>query len=230
MKKTTVSLLEDDQASAENIISTIGTDKTFQFKKWYKNGKELFNGLAGYEPDIIILDFELPDTDAIKVLEKFKLEGIFSGKSLVFTVFEKEVLLIQAIALGASGYLLKGITPELLLSELNCIRLGGSSISASLSSHILENLAEANGIRNVNLTSSLSKREEEVLTLLSIGYTYEMAARKLNISVSTIRSYISNIYEKLGVKNRADAIEKGFTTGIINRFRSSFFQGNSKPK
>ena len=221
--KTTVSLLEDDPKAAAAIISALEGSDQFSFLKWYINGSELFSALRGNEPEIMILDFELPDTNALSVLHWFREKHAYSGKSLVFTVFEKEDLLIQAIASGAAGYLLKGISPELLISELNCIRLGGSSISSKLSAHILENLA-GNKVTfdAVSLTSNLSKREEEVLNLISLGYTYEMTARHLEISVSTIRSHITRVYEKLGVKNRADAIHKGIQSGILNQFRSGW--------
>ena len=172
----------------------------------------------------------MPGMDGIECINRLR-EDLSDLKIVVLTVFEDENNIVRAIEAGANGYLLKDIEPSLLLAELTVMHLGGGPMSPSVASKII-NRYRLNGIitskkglepvlQNSNNDSGfqnlISKRELEVLNLVSLGFVYTDISDELNISPHTVRRHIEKIYKKMNVNSRSEAIIKGRRFGLLDK-------------
>lgn len=163
--------------------------------------------------DLIILDIGLPEVSGLDCLQKIREQNM-KVKVMMYTVFEDEDHLMQAIQLGASGYLLKETTPELLLAELDVLFLGGAPLTSRIATSILGRVK--NKQPTVALDKPLSEREIQVLNLIAIGLKYQEIADELDISGHTVRRYIERIYQKLNVNTRGEALRRGKQYGLVD--------------
>ncbi|MEM6380842.1 MAG: response regulator transcription factor, partial [Bacteroidota bacterium] len=158
-------------------------------------------------PDIIIMDIELPGINGIEATKQLK-QKYPKLQILILTVYENSELVFQALCNGASGYLTKNIKPNEIISSLEQLVNGGAPMSIKIAKMVVESFQK-------NLNSILSNRELDVLRLLASGKSYKSIANTLCISLNTIKWHIRNIYDKLQVNNREDAIQKANDSKII---------------
>jgi len=213
-----ISMVEDNYEITQSIRGILATDPEFQFNSWYQSGEEAIEKITPDQEGILIMDLNLPGmhgTECIEIIsEKFP-----ELKIVVLTSHDDDDFVIRSIKAGARGYLLKDIKMDRLLSELRVIHLGGSSMSLPIAQKVIQlirppadtpdNNKSQKKIQGENeKTNFISKREDEVLSLISIGYTYADVADELDISPHTVKRHIENIYRKLNVNSRSQAILK----------------------
>jgi DNA-binding NarL/FixJ family response regulator len=150
------------------------------------------------------MDVNLPGTDGISCTRIIKRDYP-DILIMMFTIYENNENVFKALEAGANGYLLKQSPPEELVAALYELQNGGAPMSSSIARMVV---ASFNKTKPVSNEYDLTDREQEVLILLSDGYRYKDIASKLFVSVSTVRSHIYNIYEKLHVHNRTEALNK----------------------
>jgi len=172
------------------------------------------------EPDVILMDLGLPGIDGIQ-LTKLVKEVRPDIEILIFTIFSEEEKVIKAIQAGASGYLLKGTTSEKIIYAIKSVFEGGSFIQPSLARMLLKHFTTDNKrAREIEDYSdepvNLTKREVEILQLITKGLTNKEVANVLNLSRSTIRTHLEHIYQKMEVSNRVEAITEGYKRGIVD--------------
>lgn len=173
-----------------------------------KNGAVLIDQLKSSSvlPDIILMDIEMPVLDGIDATLRIK-ELYPDIKILAVTVFDDDDRILRMVLNGASGYILKDTSKEDLIRSVYELKEGGAPMSPSIAFKILRHLKEANQPRTVNKkVELLSKREREILELIKEGLQNKEIAEKLFISTPTVRKHIENIYSKLHVSNRVEAI------------------------
>ena len=163
--------------------------------------------LPQLNPDIVIMDINLPGMSGIEFIKLIK-KKITATQFMMFTVYENDEKVFEALKAGASGYLLKNTGLLQLIAALKELYNGGSPMSANIARKLV-NLFQDEHIDEVP-ASGLSKRENEILLLLSKGLLYKEIADQLGISVGTVRQHIHKIYEKLHVQNRTEALNKAF--------------------
>ncbi|MES0489400.1 MAG: response regulator transcription factor [Leptospirales bacterium] len=201
-------IVEDDLEIGQHISCALNGSKDFKLLKWFKDGIDVISKIPE-TTDVVILDLGLPDGSGLDLIKPVK-EKISNIKIVVFTIFEDDDKLISAIAQGANGYLLKDIPDELLLRELKSVCLGSVPISPKLALNIITHFT------GEDVTGSpISKRENEVLGLISLGYTYKDIADELNISPNTVRRHTDNIYRKLEVNSKSEALIKAKRGGFL---------------
>jgi len=171
--------------------------------------------LTAHKPDVLLADLGLPDGDGIDLIRKAAdLEGI---ESIVITVFGDEVHVMRAIEAGATGYLLKntGVDDigESILEMLN----GGAPISPAISRYLLQKIQSKNQVMTtqIDVETSLTEREVEVLTYISKGLNYGEIAEVLALSYHTVSTHIKRIYRKLHVSSRSEAVYEAEQLGLI---------------
>jgi DNA-binding NarL/FixJ family response regulator len=183
-----------------------------------RDGTEALRQLDEARPDVVLLDLGLPDLSGIEVTREI-LRRRPDTEVLIWTVFEEEDKVLDAIRAGASGYLLKG-TPAARLVEAICeVHSGGSIIQPLLARRLLRRFKPAPASGTPSEASagarSLSPREREILKLIARGLSNAEVARALSVSRATVRTHLEHIYEKLEVSNRTEAVTEGIRQGLI---------------
>jgi DNA-binding NarL/FixJ family response regulator len=203
----TLAIVEDLDEVRDGLKNFISLSSDFKILDTFKTGEEAIYDLPKLKPDIVIMDINLPGMNGIECIRQVK------GKSpktqfMMFTVYENDEKVFEALKAGASGYLLKNTGLVQLIESLKELYNGGSPMSANIARKLVT-LFRSEQKETANL-EVLSSRENEILQLLAKGLLYKEIADQLSISVSTVRQHIHHIYEKLHVQNRTEAINKAF--------------------
>lgn len=206
-EKTAIVIVEDDKLIREGFANFINEDKTMFCVGHYGSCESAIKNINRDLPDIILMDIELPGIsgiEGIKIIKKMYPEI----NIVAVTVHENEQIVFEALCAGASGYLTKNISPQKLIEAIKETIDGGASMSTNIAKLVISSFHK-------NYKSPLTPRETEVLQALSKGKTYTMIAAELHINKETVRSHIKNIYMKLEVNSKAEAIEVAVQNKLI---------------
>ncbi|MCE3229538.1 MAG: DNA-binding response regulator [Bacteroidetes bacterium] len=213
-----VAIVDDIKTVRSTIVSKIKLSPDMTVIKEFSNGKEALHAvMQGMEADIIIMDIEMPEMDGIEATEKI-LAKYPNTKILMCTVFDDETNLFKAICAGAKGYLLKDEKPEKIHRAIFETMEGGSAMSASIalkSLNLIKNATVKTKTETTNTDSNLTKREVEMLELIATGMSYEQVADNAGISYGTVRKHLENIYRKLNVHSKLEAVNKAQKDGLL---------------
>lgn len=203
----TIGIVEDLDEVREGLQQFISLNNEFKVLDTYKTAEEAMHDLPELKPDIVIMDINLPGMNGIECIRKVK-DKLPGTQFMMFTVYENDEKVFEALKAGASGYLLKNTGLVQLIEALKELHTGGSPMSANIARKLVNIFREQE--KNKASVEVLSQRENEVLQWLSKGLLYKEIADKLSISTATVRQHIHKIYEKLHVQNRTEAINKAF--------------------
>lgn len=167
------------------------------------NGEDAAIAIVDAQPDIAILDINMPGISGIKCLQKIK-NDCSGTQFMIFTIYENDEKIFDALAAGASGYMLKMTPPDKMIDAIKELYNGGSPMSNMVARKVISYFKQS----PTNKLSILSNKENEILQLLSKGYLYKEIAVKLFITVGTVTQHIHKIYDKLHVTNKTEAINK----------------------
>jgi len=207
MTPITVSIVEDLDEVREGLEKFINNDADFAVHGSFSNAEEAILSLPAMQPNIVIMDINLPGMSGIDCIIATK-EKCPATQFLMFTVYENDEKVFEALKAGASGYILKKTAPSKIIECLKELFNGGSPMSSNIARKLVNNYQtkEPTGLASL----LLSVRENEILDLLSKGLLYKEIAQKLFIATGTVRQHIHKIYSKLHVQNRTEAINKAF--------------------
>ena len=203
----TLAIVEDLDEVRDGLKNFISLSQDFRILDTFKTAEEAAHNLPTLKPDIVIMDINLPGMNGIECIKKIK-DKTPDTQFMMFTVYENDDKVFEALKAGASGYLLKNTGLVQLIESLKELHNGGSPMSANIARKLVT-LFRSGQKENTNV-DILSSRENEILQLLAKGLLYKEIADQLSISVSTVRQHIHHIYEKLHVQNRTEAINKVF--------------------
>ena len=164
-------------------------------------------------PDLILMDIEMPGMNGIEAVRVIK-SHFPNTLVLMQTANEEDDKIFDAICAGASGYLLKNTAPSRILEAIHEANLGGSPMSPSVARKVLERFSTIQKVSTKN-EFDLSEREKEILQLLVKGMSYKLIADACFLSIDTVKFHIKNIYEKLQVNSKAEAVAKAFKSGLV---------------
>lgn len=173
---------------------------------------EVPDALARLAPDVLLLDLNLRDRDAVDSIAQF-VERSPRTRIMVLSTLADEDHVVRALRAGAKGYILKGGDDALLVQEIRTLHLGGSPLTSSLAQKLIALLATPPTEERCPLT----ERQQNVLRMLALGFQYKDIADELHISPETVRTHIRNIYDALEVSSKREAIERGRRWGIFPR-------------
>lgn len=199
-------IVEDDSEIQKWIRTVAASCKKLHLTEIFSDAESFLNSAPDLSTDLYILDIHLPGMNGIQCLEKLKQQNP-NALVMMFTVFEEDHFVFDALCAGASGYLLKNVKPEIFIQSIIDLYHGGSPMSSIIARKVIQKFQLR---REHTELSRLSQREQELLRLLSLGYRYKEIADQLHISIETVRTHIRNIYEKLQVQSRTEAINKVF--------------------
>lgn len=202
-----VTIIEDDETIRQGYAFLIGTTEGYEVVSAYGSYDEAARKLAADKPDVILLDIEMPGTNGIEAIPKIKklLPQCFV---LILTVYESEKQIFNALANGASGYLTKNTASARIIESIREVKEGGGPMSVNIAKLVIKSFQK-------NHESPLSKRETQILELIAEGKNRTQIAKELFIDPETVRSHVKNIYIKLDVNSRADAIKTARENKLI---------------
>jgi len=203
----TLAIVEDLDEVREGLSNFLALSPEFNVLGTFKTAEEALEAIPRLEPDIVIMDISLPGMNGIECVRQ---AGSGNGHTqfMMFTVYENDEKVFEALKAGASGYLLKNTGLVHLIEALKELHQGGSPMSANIARKLVNAFQQPAQKESLPEMAILSPRENETLQLLARGLLYKEIADQLHISTSTVRQHIHRIYEKLHVQNRTEAINK----------------------
>lgn len=207
MNTISVSIVEDLHEVSEAIERLIKQSKQFVWINGYSNAEQAEKDIPLHPPDVVIMDINLPGMSGIDCIHRIK-EKCPSTQFMMFTIYEDDEKVFEALKAGAHGYLLKKTPKEKLLEALEELYNGGSPMSTHIARKVIEAFEKKNQPSEDSF--QLTNKEKQVLQLLVKGFLYKEIADQLHLTRNTIKQHIHHIYEKLHVQNRTEAINKAF--------------------
>lgn len=205
--KKRVLIVEDDQEIRNSFSLIVNSSQKFMVVNSYGNCEDAISNLNRDKPEIVLMDVELPGMNGIQGARHIR-EKHPSTEVVMVTVYEDSELVFEALKAGASGYITKSANYLELLTALEEITKGGAPMSSRIARMVIDNF-------HVNPNSPLTKRETEILQLISEGKTYTQISEELFISKETAKTHIKNIYSKLQVNSKSEAIAKANQEKLI---------------
>lgn len=205
-----IAIYEDNNALRDTLRMIIDFTPGYTCVGSFPNGNNLLHDLHEVNPQVILMDIDMPGIsgiDAVEIVKQHRPDILV----IMQTIFDDNDNIFKAICAGADGYLLKNTPPARLIAGIEEVLNGGAPMSASVARKVLESQRTA----NMKKESSLSEREKDLLKLLVEGHSYKTAADKMFISVGTVQTHIKNIYEKLQVNSKAAAVAKALRDKLV---------------
>jgi DNA-binding NarL/FixJ family response regulator len=206
-EKIKVIIVEDDREMRAGLESIVRSHPALDCVAVCLSGEEALNTIQDKIPDIVLMDIHLPGISGIECVRRLK-PLLSSTQFMMCTVFEDNENVFDSLCAGASGYLLKNSPPSKITSAIVDLYHGGSPMSSTIARKVIQTF-QPTVQQNADM-ENLTKREREMLDLLAKGYRYKEIADQLCISFETVRTHIHNIYEKLHVQSRTEALNKAF--------------------
>jgi DNA-binding NarL/FixJ family response regulator len=204
-KEITVSIVDDNADLREQISGYLTASGNITCKSAYASAEEALKHLPEDKPDVVLMDINMGGMDGIECVRRLTILAP-KAQVLMLTVFEDTDQIFRALSAGASGYLLKRMSPKKLIEAIEEVCQGGSPMSASIARKVVQSFKAAPA--QADEDTALSPRERSVLDGLAQGLAYKQIADQLGVSIHTVRNYIRRIYEKLHVCTRTEAVAK----------------------
>ena len=225
-QKIKVMVVEDQPQILKNQLKLLQESPEIEVIATALSGEAALEQLPQAAPHVVLLDLGLPGMSGIEVTRKIKAD-LPRVEILIFTIFDEEDKVLEAVRAGASGYLLKGATADKIVEAIREVNAGGSVIQPNLARRLLKyfhvsetpdekaETPQERAMREEPPTRPLTEREIEILRLIAKGLSNSEAAHVLGLSRATVRTHLEHIYDKLEVTNRVEAVTEGLRKGII---------------
>jgi DNA-binding NarL/FixJ family response regulator len=208
-----IAIFEDNRSLREGLAAMIGGTAGFECVGAYANCNNLLKNISLDKPDVVLMDIELPGINGIEAVGMIK-EEFPEMKIIMETIFDDDEKIFSSICAGAEGYILKHTSPAEIMEAIQEIYEGGSPMTPSIANRVLKMVRDRPDTRSKE-TFDLSDREKEILTCLVKGMSYKMVASNCYISIETVNVHIKNIYKKLHVHSKSEAVAKAIRGRIV---------------
>ena len=200
-----VSIVEDSDQLRGTLARVLSRAAGFSCVSQYANAEDAVKDLPQVKPDVVLMDINLPGMNGVECVRQLKklLPGV---QVMMLTVYEDTDNIFNALAAGASGYMLKRTPTAELLQAIQDVLKGGSPMTMHIARKVVQSFQKSRAPSAT--TENLSEREQQVLDLLSQGLIYKEIADKIGVSYETVHTYVRRIYEKLQVRTRTEAVAK----------------------
>lgn len=207
MEKIRVIIVEDDKEILEGLKMIVMSNPALECIGTCSSGEEALAAIPQNIPDIVLMDIHLPGISGIECVKRLKPLLSFT-QFMMCTVYEDNESVFDSLCAGATGYLLKNSPPSKITEAILDLYQGGSPMSSVIARKVIQVFRPAG--QQSREAEKVTIREREILELLAKGYRYKEIADRLSISFETVRTHIRNIYEKLHVQSRTEALNKVF--------------------
>jgi DNA-binding NarL/FixJ family response regulator len=207
--KIRILVADDHPMLREGLVAVLGTQPDFEVVGEAADGSETVRLAETLQPDVILLDLEMPEVDGVAALEGLRDAGSAS-RAIVFTAYDTDQRILGALRAGARGYLLKGASRTEIFDAVRTVHAGGSLLEPGVTTRLLDHVRE-----DREQHESLTPRELEVLLLISEGLHNSEIAGRLFVTERTVKFHVSSILAKLGADNRTEAVALATRRGLI---------------
>lgn len=204
-----VSIVEDLDDIREAMRVLINGSDGFECIHVYADAEDALEGMPGKNIDVVLMDINLPGKNGIECMKSLK-PSMPETQFMMCTVYDDDDHIFNALQSGAAGYILKRTSPAQILEAILDLKEGGSPMSSEIARRVVNSMQKNQ--KTSETIDLLTKRESEILDYLAKGYLYKEIANELFISKETVKKHIHNIYDKLHVQNRTEALNKAFRT------------------
>lgn len=205
---TKILIYEDNENLAQSLKVLFNWQEEYELLAVLPNAQTILNDLDVFNPDVVLLDIDMPGITGVEALKKAR--AVYADLPVImFTVFDDDDNIFEAMCNGASGYLLKN-NFEQVMPAITDVMNGGAPMTSAVAKRVLHLFAHPKA-KQVNAAiedAELTKRENDLLQLLVKGYSYKMIAAELNIALETVRAHIKKVYKKLQVNSATEAVYK----------------------
>ncbi|MDD5701860.1 MAG: response regulator transcription factor [Dehalococcoidales bacterium] len=212
MEKIRILIADDHPVVREGLSSMLNKQPDFQVVGEAENGQDAIDQALKLKPDVVLLDLRMPVVDGVEAMRKIK-EQDQDIKYVVLTTYDSDEYIFQGIEAGATAYLLKDSPREELFKAIRSVMQGESLIQPSIASKVLDRFVKIS--REIREPSGFSNREIEVMGLMAKGLSNKDIADSLFLSESTVKTHIQNIFHRLKVKDRTEAVMVAIKKGLI---------------
>jgi DNA-binding NarL/FixJ family response regulator len=202
---TKIAIVEDKKVIRESLMEFVQLDPESRCVCACATGEEALVSIPEHEPDIVLMDIQLPNISGIECTARLK-QILPSVRIIVVTVYEDTDRIFNALRAGACGYLLKRCSPEELISAIREVRHGGAPMSREIARKVIASFQEP--LTRAIEVEDLTRREREILELLAEGFSNKEIADRCGLSGGTVRWHLQHVYEKLHVRTRTEAALK----------------------
>jgi DNA-binding NarL/FixJ family response regulator len=216
-----VLLADDDELTRTGLRLIIQSDKDLTVVGEAADGQEAIHLTRALRPDVVIMDIRMPGVDGLEATRRI-VEGADDGpRVLILTTFELDEYVFGALRAGASGFLLKRSTPEVLIEGIKVVAAGDGLLAPSVTRRLIQEFARRPGPPALPAASlgTLTQREREVLSLVGAGLSNAELAARLYISEATVKTHVKRILMKLGLRDRIQAVVLAYEAGLVRARR-----------
>lgn len=218
MDKIRVLVVDDHPIVREGLRSLLEAEDYIEIVGEASDGQEAVHKMLGLVPDVVLMDIRMAGMDGVEATRQIKQQNP-SVKIVILTSYDDDEQVFEAIRSGASGYVLKDVHPDQLLRAIRTVADGYSLMSPPVARKVqseFERLAKPRGAVTEDEATPLTVRENEVLALIARGYNNREIAATLSISEKTVKTHISNIFAKLQITDRAQAVLYAARKGMVS--------------
>jgi DNA-binding NarL/FixJ family response regulator len=207
-----VLVVDDQTLFRTGLTSLLGEDERVEVVGQAVDGADAVKQAAKVKPDVVLMDIKMPNVDGIEATRQI-VELVPGIKVLILTTFETDSQVIQALKAGASGYVLKDSSAAAIVSSIVAVMSGEKVMASAVANRVLDMLTGTATPKE--FYDGLTNREIEILKLLANGMANKQIAYRLKISEKTVRNHVSNMYEKLGIYDRSQAVLYAVKKGLV---------------
>ncbi|WP_415325339.1 response regulator [Chryseobacterium sp. MMS23-Vi53] len=200
-----IAIVEDERNYNNALKKVIDYQGDMKVVAQFFDGNDALKNLSDISPDVVMMDIQLQDMLGIEIIEKLRKE-MPKTQFIMCTSFEEDDKIFNSLKAGATGYLIKGESMDKILASIRDVYNGGAPMSFSIARKVLNHFERK--VSDIKSFEELTEREKEILELLSQGLLYKEIADKKFISIDTVKKHVGNIYRKLHVNNKVEAINK----------------------
>ena len=204
---------DDHPIVRDGLVAILSTQADFEVVGEAADGAEAVRQVQTLTPDVMLLDLGMPELDGVEVLKRLRAESA-ATRVIVFTAFDTDERILDAVQAGAQGYLLKGAPRDELFNAVRVVQAGGSLLQPIVASRLMRRVSEGRAAQDA--AELLTGRELEVLRLLAQGQQNKEIAAQLVISERTVKFHVSSILGKLGAGNRTEAVRVAAQQGLVD--------------
>jgi DNA-binding NarL/FixJ family response regulator len=211
-------VIADDQALVRTGFRMILAADGIEVAAEAANGDEAVAAVRRTRPDVVLMDIRMPQMDGLEATRRIVAGGAEETRVLILTTYDLDHYVYAALAAGASGFLLKDVTPEHLVAAVRLVRSGDALLAPTITRRLVERFARRDNVKPTlhRDLSRLTPRELDVLRLLATGLSNAELADQLTLSVATVKTHVARILSKLGLRDRVQAVVVAYETGLIS--------------